>query len=635
MKLIHHVKKHWKTITLHLKKHHKKYIFWILSATLLRKWVSLIAAYALVHNLSFSFADIIHHEWGNEQVVETEIIEEITTDENNNEKSTKENKESEQENNEEEPLVTQEWEDEEENWNNEELNEETNDWWVTNDDDWNTNEEDDTEEEKDTNEELTNTWEWDNEENINYEWNLDNWNWICDRWDIVITSPIEWDIVWGIFGIEREFTNNDCQDNTYAIKLRDQNDQYLAIYSWDTQKTWFTFDSTQLITEFYTITWTNESWDTIILHEWTYEWDATNHFSWHKLSIVSDEWETIYRIEDWWKFTIDNKKPEISNINIEYSTENEKLSIWDTITIIFESDEELKDTTVNILGQYANLEEKVWNKYKYSMDFSEENTIWKIVYWITFKDKIWNEWYIEWYDNRELDYTKPTISNLSFTSIWDWKIRITFNTNKKTDTNFIYQLSGINSTKDFNSTWKDQHRITIEDIRRLYTYNYSIAVQDEANNALYVWWTFNISWNDVIFTNKEIQKSEILTNIWFKNNESNPQIFTNTFYACSEDIKTKTLKITINKQKNINVKVPEYKDATTKKTANAFIAVLSEKIESKNLSQNALDEIAEDLNNFLIVVKLVKDDNNQCKQNMTQYYINRFKNTLEKHGIIK
>ena len=62
MKLIHHVKKHWKTITLHLKKHHKKYIFWILSATLLRKWVSLIAAYALVHNLSFSFADTVH-QW--------------------------------------------------------------------------------------------------------------------------------------------------------------------------------------------------------------------------------------------------------------------------------------------------------------------------------------------------------------------------------------------------------------------------------------------------------------------------------------------------------------------------------------------------------------------------------------------
>ena len=372
MKLIHHVKKHWRTITLHLKKHHKKYIFWILSATLLRKWVSLIAAYALVHNLSFSFADIIHHEWENEQTIETEIVEEITAGDegNNNEENTEEDELNEQENNEEETPDTQGWEDDEDNSNNEESNDETDNWALTENEGWNT-------EEEETN-------EWEDKENTNGEWDSDNWNWICDWWDIIITNPKEWDIVWGIFNINWEYTNNDCEDNSYTIKLRDQNDQYLAIYTWNAQKTWFTFDSTQLITEFYTITWTNESWDIIILHEWMYEWNATNYFSWHKLSIVSDEGEIVYRIQEWGEFTIDNKKPEISNINVEFSTENEKLSIWDTITITFESDEELKDTTVNILGQYALLEEKDWNKYKYSMDFSEENTIWKIVYWITF-----------------------------------------------------------------------------------------------------------------------------------------------------------------------------------------------------------------------------------------------------------
>ena len=628
MKLIHHVKKHWKTITLHLKKHHKKYIFWILSATLLWKWVSLIAAYAVVHNLSFSFADTLH-QWEWDKWNNWIVVEETITD-----------NEQEDWNQEDWQQISLRWDDwniwewddwnnwEWDNWNNWEWDDwnnwEWDDWNDWDWDDWNNWEWDD-----------WNNWEWDDWNNWEWDdWNDWDWNWTCDRWDIIITSPIEWDIVWGIFDIEREFTNNDCQNDTYTIKLRDQNDQYLAIYSWDTQKTWFTFDSTQLITEFYTITWTNESWDTIILHEWTYEWDATNHFSWHKLSIVSDEWETIYRIEDWWKFTIDNKKPEISNINIEYSTENEKLSIWDTITIIFESDEELKDTTVNILGQYANLEEKVWNKYKYSMDFSEENTIWKIVYWIKFKDEIWNEWYIEWYDNRELDYTKPTISDLKFTLVSNWKIKITFKTNKKTDVNLIYQMSGTEMIKSINDNW-EQFNINLDDIVKIYRYNYSISIQDQANNTVYIWWNFYISWNEVIFTNSEIQKSDMLTNVWFKKEDKIPQIFTNTFGTCTEWIRTKDLKVAINKYKSVIVKVPEYNDWTTKKTANAFIAVLFEKIENKNLSQHALDEITEDLNNFLIVVKLVKDNNNQCKQNMTQYYINRFKNTLEKHGIIK
>ncbi|MBO4516037.1 hypothetical protein J5751_01030 [bacterium] len=65
--------------------------------------------------------------------------------------------------------------------------------------------------------------------------------------------------------------------------------------------------------------------------------------------------------------------------------------------------------------------------------------------------------------------------------------------------------------------------------------------------------------------------------------------------------------------------------------SNAFIAVLFERVENKKLPQYAIDEITQDLNNFLIVVKLVKDDNNECKQNMTQYYINKFKKTLIKY----
>ena len=54
MKLINQVKKHWKAVTLHLKRHHKKYIFWILSVSLFVKWISLIVAHTLVHNLSFA-----------------------------------------------------------------------------------------------------------------------------------------------------------------------------------------------------------------------------------------------------------------------------------------------------------------------------------------------------------------------------------------------------------------------------------------------------------------------------------------------------------------------------------------------------------------------------------------------------
>jgi hypothetical protein len=67
---------------------------------------------------------------------------------------------------------------------------------------------------------------------------------------------------------------------------------------------------------------------------------------------------------------------------------------------------------------------------------------------------------------------------------------------------------------------------------------------------------------------------------------------------------------------------------------NAFTTILVKRIDGKALRQSELDEIFEDLNNFLIIVKLVKDDENACKQNMSQYYINRFKKTLIKYKLI-
>lgn len=634
MKLLHHVKKHWKTITLHLKKHHKKYIFWILSATLLWKWIGLIATYAVIHHVSFSFADItdIIWWWDDNTVIETEITngEEWT---NTDEEQTNEDVEALNQNgntdeNEEEDIT------EEENTNEEIVIEEE----TINTHEEELNENNETSITEDKNENTENTEAIQEEEN-NTEDNEDNtvdeelWNWICDYWDINIVSPIEWDTVWKIFYISRDFTNNDCEDNTYTIKLRDQNDQYLDIFSGNKNITWVSFDSTQLMSWFYNITWLNRSWEEIILYTGQYEWMWINYFSWHKLAIVSDEWETIYRNDDGWEFTIDNKAPEISNIKVEYSTTNNKLNIGDTITITFKADEELKKSTVNILWQNALLEEKKWNTYKYSMDFSENNTLWKIVYWIEFEDEIWNTWYIEKYENRELDYTKPKITNLWFTIMWNWKIKMTFDTNKKTDANLIYQISNT-ETKSIDSTWTDQHRLTLENIKKTEKYNYSISIQDEAKNTIYIWWDFYISWNSVIFTEKEIKKSELLTNAGFTWNKETQNVFKNSFSECANEIDTKELKLVINKQKNVIVKVPEFTNSTTSKLTNAFIAVLFERVENKKLPQYALDEITEDLNNFLMIVKLVKDDNDECKQNRSQYYVNRFKNTLEQYWLV-
>ena len=626
MKLIHHVKKHWKTITLHLKKHHKKYIFWILSATLLWKWVSLIAAYAVVHNLSFSFADNAIQQWdsNDEWIVIEETINNNELDDWNQEDwlwtilrwNELDNWEwddwnnwqstlskdycpdgdysdsyydwdcwnSEEDENHTHGSAWNEWNNSEwDNWNNLEWNEWNNlEWDDLNDWDWN---------------------DWDRDDWINLDWEWERDDWKCDRWDIEIISPIWWDIVWGTFDILREFKNDDCSDTEYTIKLRTESGQ-LEIFSWNSENTWFSFDSTQLESDYY---------------------------SWYNLMIYGNN--TIYREEEWGDFTIDNKAPVLSNTWVRYSTRNNKLNIWDTVTVSFESDEELSWVTVNIQWRTAYLEEKDWNKYKYTMEFSESNTTGKVVYWIDYSDIVWNTWYYERYDNKELDYTAPVIENINMTKSWN-EIRLTINTDEITDAYLVYMISWAKSTNSLESNSKTGHEFVLNSIRNKLVYNYSISMEDEAKNKLNIWWDFYISWDKVIFTNKEIRAGDLITEAWFKSwDEQELKDKLNSFDKCSEDIKFTRMNLPIDWM-TWKLVMPSFSNSSINQMTNAFTTLLVKRIDGKAFSQKDLDEIFEDLNNFLIVVKLVKDDNNACKQNMSQYYINRFKKTLIKYKLI-
>ena len=404
--------------------------------------------------------------------------------------------------------------------------------------------------------------------------------------------------------------NNDCENERYIIKLRESNDEYIEIFSWDKNTTWFSFDSTQLL---------------------------SNYYSWHKISIKdSADYNTIYRNKDWWEFTIDNKSPVLSNTWVKYSTKNNKINIWDTVTVSFESDEELSLITVNIQWKTAYLEEKDWNKYKYTMEFSKSDTTGKIVYWIDYSDIVWNTWYYERYDNTELDYTAPEISNLQFIYLWDNKLKITFNTNEKTETNFVYQLSWINKTNSEQTNLGTTHEYIIQNIKNSYKYNYSISILDEAQNELNIWWIFFISENKANFTNKEITKSELLIKAWFNSENDlmqNLKTQLNNFWECTNNINIKTLNLSLNKGQTAKVQIPEINNTTINKLTSAFTIVLFERIEKQKLEQREIDEITEDLNNFLMVVKIVKDDENDCKNNMNQYYINRFKKTLIRYNL--
>lgn len=80
--------------------------------------------------------------------------------------------------------------------------------------------------------------------------------------------------------------------------------------------------------------------------------------------------------------------------------------------------------------------------------------------------------------------------------------------------------------------------------------------------------------------------------------------------------------------------MPEFNKEYVKKIVNAFSLLILDKVEkNKRLTKAEVTEITDKFDNFLIVLKLIRDDDNVCKQNLSNYHISQFKRALDEYGI--
>ncbi len=105
------------------------------------------------------------------------------------------------------------------------------------------------------------------------------------------------------------------------------------------------------------------------------------------------------------------------------------------------------------------------------------------------------------------------------------------------------------------------------------------------------------------------------------------------FNQCKSTLTYRPISLDIGKN-TFKLNMPNFQKDDTKKLVNAFSSVMVRKINTvHSLSQSEIDDITKTYNNFLIVLKLVRDDGNECKQNLGNYYMGLFKSTMENYGI--
>lgn len=463
---------------------------------------------------------------------------------------------------------------------------------------------------------------------------------ICDNSNFVFINPlsgskIKWDIIFS-----RTYTWSACSGKNFDIYLRDHNQQYISIWTSSYLDTRMQFDSSWLYSGFYDIL--SNSGD--VLYTWQYSGLNSNFYTGYKIRFVDQNQNIVYTGD---VFTIDNQIPEITGLVLDYTWNYMSWYIWLSwiVNLAFTASEELTWVVVSLLGTNANLVNKSGLDYKYSMLLSGQNSWSNLLYNISFTDLAGNTGAKYHTSNVIFDKLMPVLNYISFTGTYTW-VNINWSGNEISRYDFVYALTGNQTWINMQSTnYLYTWNINISWLNQTRVYNFLLRLTDLVNNSLTIWWNFyfNTSWK-VLFIYDTISQSSTWSTLMFTTSSltwSTWQIATvsnilkqevNKFNQCRDWVKTTSINIKMNDH-TIKLNMPSFEKSYVRTLVNSFTIVMMDKLKNKKLQSTDLDDIINRFDNFLVILKLVRDDENQCKQNLSNYHIRLFQKTLEEYNI--
>ncbi len=105
------------------------------------------------------------------------------------------------------------------------------------------------------------------------------------------------------------------------------------------------------------------------------------------------------------------------------------------------------------------------------------------------------------------------------------------------------------------------------------------------------------------------------------------------FNMCKDTIwDLSRLEIPVRRYKAI-LNMPEMEKTYVRKLVSAFSIVLFQRIEEAWLTEDEINSLTKEFNNFLVILKLVRDDDNECEQNLSNYYMSKFRKSLIEYNL--
>jgi len=218
-----------------------------------------------------------------------------------------------------------------------------------------------------------------------------------------------------------------------------------------------------------------------------------------------------------------------------------------------------------------------------------------------------------------IDNLVPTLSGFSFIYTGD-EVHLLFSSSKLLDNVSISLSAGKASSNTVSWTQYDYY------LRGFGTgykgaIGYSISFSDLWGNTGSVSGTGYLSFSGVTSTWTLLNVFQAMKQEIAKFNE------------CKDKLNYKSIPLDVG-GKSFKLAMPTFKKSDVKKLVSAFSYFVVKKLDSVNsLDQSELDSITKTYNNFLVVLKLARDDDNDCKQNLGTYYMGLFTSTMESYGI--
>lgn len=233
-----------------------------------------------------------------------------------------------------------------------------------------------------------------------------------------------------------------------------------------------------------------------------------------------------------------------------------------------------------------------------------------------------------------MDNTLPTLSQFILTGSIASGRYISFTASEPVRFALQYLQSGSSAQVEYlQDDSLTGHEYTLSGIQLETRYDFTLQLDDVVHNTGNYKGSFVISSTGSVILSYALSSGSLVTTgvLMELSNILKEEI--NKFNTCKAALEYNDIELNIHKNMYM-LHIPSFTKTYVKQVVSAFTLLVLDRVEQdKALTQPELQEITDKFDNFLIILKLIRDDENACKQNLSNYHISQFKRALDEYGI--